>query len=98
MNGYAVQDAWKKHESKQRREAREAECRATIDRAKQLVVEHLPDLPGNVGGYVDGWAVEAALQLHREGKPFNANEVRRRRGAMTLGDKTVAERDKENWK
>lgn len=78
------------------RKSREAKRQADVDRAKGLIRNHLPEFCS--GGYVDGWAVRAALELKRDGKPFNAVAVRRRRNEMSVdGQSTVAAREKEGW-
>jgi P2-related tail formation protein len=83
----------------QERRGLDRKRRAEIDRIKQLITEHLPELAA--GGYVDGWAVQAARQLKREGKPFNAAAVSRLRGEMIADRRTgatVADLEREGWK
>lgn len=84
------------HRSIDERQAHERRHGARIERAKVIVVEHLPDLCG--GGYIDGWAVQAVLALKAEGARITEASIRRRRGTITVdGQSTVAERERAGW-
>lgn len=75
MNGYQVQDAWKKH---QRRNLNEQFERSA--RARALVEQHMPEAVDETG-QVCGWAVAAVLSLwweHGEGK-IRRSQVREER-------------------
>lgn len=96
MNGYAVQDAWKKHEAAQRKAAAEMARAAERSDLAEKIRESMPDMVDETGRVCD-FAIYAALMLKRRGEQITPRAIRDQRAKHNLGDRTVAQAEQEGW-